>query len=452
MMKFYETVRKYHMIKEGDHIILGVSGGADSLCLLFLLMELQKEIPFQITVVHVEHGIRGEESLEDARYVEEICKENQVEFHLETVDIREMAAREHLSVEEAGRKARYDAFERVLSERGANKIAVAHNRNDQAETMLWNIARGSGMNGAAGIRPVRGTIIRPLLECDRKEIEGYLKDRNVIWREDRTNQEMDYTRNVIRGQVFPLLKERVNAKSLEHFASLGEEIRRTEEYLDRLVNEKLKHILQLERTGGVLLIEELCKEDDFLKERMIRQALKLTGCPLKDLTRVHVKQICSLLQGQSGKQTTLPGGWTVRREFEKLYMEKRNLSYGFTEGKTEEVKAKIRIFPNINQIIPRKKYTKWFSYDKISSDFQIRTRQPGDYLIINHLGQKKKLKEYLVEEKVPLSIRNQLPLVARGHEIIWVVGYRISENYKITEETKEIIEIQFEEEESWLRK
>ena len=185
---------------------------------------------------------------------------------------------------------------------------------------------------------------------------------------------------------------------------------------------------------------------------MIRQALKLTGCPLKDLTRVHVNQICSLLQGQSGKQTTLPGGWTVRREFEKLYMEKRNLSYSFTEGKTEEVKAKIRIFPNKNQIIPRKKYTKWFSYDKISNDFQIRTRQPGDYLIINHLGQKKKLKEYLVEEKVPLSIRNQLPLVARGHEIIWVVGYRISENYKITEETKEIIEIQFEEEESWLRK
>lgn len=443
MRKFFETVRKYNMINEGDHIILGVSGGADSLCLLFLLIELQKEVSFRITVVHVEHGIRGEESLKDARFVEQICRQQQVEFHMESVDIRQIAAREHLSVEEAGRKARYDTFERVLSERGANKIAVAHNRNDQAETMLWNMARGSGMNGAAGIRPVRGNIIRPLLECDRTEIEGYLKDRNVIWREDRTNQEMDYTRNVLRGQVFPLLKEKVNAKSPEHFAALGEEIQRTEEYLDKLVNEKLKNILYLEEHGGVLLIEELCKEDDFLKERMIRQALKLSGCPLKDLTRVHVSQICSLLQGQSGRQTMLPGGWTVRREFEKLHMEKKTLSYSFTEGKIEEKRAKIRIFPNKNQIIPRKKYTKWFSYDKISNDFQIRTRQPGDYLIINHLGQKKKLKEYLVEEKVPLCIRNQIPLVARGHEIIWVVGYRISENYKITKETKEIIEIQF---------
>ncbi|MGN0353499.1 MAG: tRNA lysidine(34) synthetase TilS [Muricoprocola sp.] len=452
MKKFFETVKKYNMINKGDHIIVGVSGGADSLCLLFLLMELQKEVPFQITVVHVEHGIRGEESMEDARYVEEICKENQVEFHMERVDIRQMAAKEHLTVEEAGRKVRYDTFKRVLAEQGANKIAVAHNRNDQAETMLWNMARGSGMNGAAGIRPVRGNIIRPLLECDRKEIEGYLKSRNIIWREDRTNQEMDYTRNVIRGQVFPLLKEKVNARSLEHFASLGEEMRRTEEYLDKLVNEKLKDILQLNSQGGVLFIEELCREDDFLQERMIRQALKIAGCPLKDLTRAHINQICSLLQGQSGRQTMLPGGWTVRREFEKLYMEKRNLSYSVTEGNVEEKRAKIRIFPNKNQIIPRKKYTKWFSYDKISCDFQIRTRQPGDYLIINQLGQKKKLKEYLVEEKVPLSIRNQIPLVARGHEIIWVVGYRISENYKITEETKEIIEIQFEEEESWLRK
>lgn len=190
MQKAFQTIEKYHMIQPGDRVLAGVSGGADSVCLLFTLLEYRKKVSFDIKAVHVEHGIRGEESRQDAVYVEALCQKQNVEYECVSVDIPAMAVTEKLSTEEAGRLARYQIFEEISKSWHADKIAVAHNQNDQAETILWNLARGSGLDGAAGIRPVRDRIIRPLLECSRPEIEVYLKQKSITWREDRTNQEL----------------------------------------------------------------------------------------------------------------------------------------------------------------------------------------------------------------------------------------------------------------------
>lgn len=190
MQKAWNAIRTWHMIQPQDRVLVGVSGGADSVCLFMVLLEFQKQMTFEIKVVHVEHGIRGEESLRDERYVRELCEKYQVEYECVSCDIPAMAKEKKISIEEAGRNARYEAFDRIGEKWRANRIAVAHNQNDQAETILWNLARGSGLDGAAGIRPVRGKIIRPLLECSRTEIEAFLKKKNIQWCEDGTNDEL----------------------------------------------------------------------------------------------------------------------------------------------------------------------------------------------------------------------------------------------------------------------
>ena len=225
MEKALEWLERYHMIREGETVIVGVSGGADSVCLLFVLKKYQELHPFTMEVVHVEHGIRGQESLEDAGFVKELCDRLKVPFHLEQKDVKALAAQEGLSVEEAGRMARYAAFEEWRQKTGGCAIAVAHHANDQAETILWNLIRGSGVRGMSGIQPVNGYVIRPLLGCTREEIEAWLREQQICYRTDRTNLEDTYTRNKLRLKVLHYLEQECNPRACAHIAMAGERVR-----------------------------------------------------------------------------------------------------------------------------------------------------------------------------------------------------------------------------------
>lgn len=457
MQKAFQTMKKYQMIQPGDRVLAGVSGGADSVCLLLVLLEYQKKVNFEIKVVHVEHGIRGEASLQDAEYVKNLCGQFGISYECVSRDIPAMAREQKLSTEEAGRIARYQIFEQIRESWGANKIAVAHNQNDQAETILWNLVRGSGLDGAAGIRPVRDHIIRPLLECSRMEIEDYLKKRNITWREDATNQELDYTRNVIRNVLLPQMQENLNSGSIQHLAAFGTEMQKNQEFLQKLADRACEKEVIL-RPGYVKIhLEAFEREDEFLQERILRHCLKEAGCGLKDMQRTHIESIRSLAEKQSGREIALPGGWRARREFRDLILEQH--ADEAKEEKNEEQFAlqipgetvtpwgtfQVRIFLNENQAIPQKKYTKWLSYDKITTGICLRTRRAGDFLTINSQGGRKKLKSYLMEEKIPVGERDQIPLLSMGSEVLWIVGHRISEGYKIEKDTKEILEITYKE-------
>ena len=229
--KIFQTIEHHRMILPGMRILAGVSGGADSVCLLYALKEYRRRVPFSLKAVHVEHGIRGEESLEDARWVEALCREWEIPCRVVRRSVEQLAKEEKLSLEEAGRKARYDAFEEERLAWQADRTAVAHNRNDQAETVLFRLARGSGLTGLCGIRPVQGKIIRPLLFLSREEIEGILTERKIGWRTDRTNQETAYTRNRIRLEILPALEEQVNERACEHIASAASRFQEVWEYL-----------------------------------------------------------------------------------------------------------------------------------------------------------------------------------------------------------------------------
>lgn len=279
MRQVQNFIREQKMIMPGDFVIAGVSGGADSVCLFFELLAYQKEIPFSMEVVHIEHGIRGQDSLADANYVENLCKEYGVPFHLVSCDIKKMAQESSLTVEEAGRKARYQAFEQAAKKSGRSncKIAVAHNLDDQAETILMNLARGSGLRGLGGIRPVRENIIRPLLNTRRSEIEAALRGRQITWRTDETNHQTEYTRNRIRLEILPLLAQGVNGQAASHIAQAGLRLQEAEDYIQSQVQKLAERYVHYEEKAGpevFLEREGFCRQEHLMQEYLIRFCLE----------------------------------------------------------------------------------------------------------------------------------------------------------------------------------
>lgn len=459
MEKVYCYLEKHNMISTNEKVIVGVSGGADSLCLLFVLLEYRKKVPFTLLAVHVEHGIRGEESLADAAFVERICRENGIWFTCISCDVPRLAGEQKISMEEAARLARYQAFEKVRKEQQADKIAVAHNQNDQAETILFRMARGTGITGAGGIRPVNGCIIRPLLACSRKEIECYLKERKIHWREDASNADTEYTRNSLRHHVIPVLECEVNEKAVAHLASLAEEMQQVQAYMEEQAQQQAEQFLARRGARQWILDIRLLKDTkSILQPYLFREALRRAECPMKDVGRVHMEAIGALAEGQSGRRVVLPGGYQVQREFGQLVFgakdeetDERAKMNGEDSGVPVRIPGEIetlqgrfvfRVFPYENQNISQKTYTKWLDYGKINTDMLLRTRRAGDFLTVNAKGGTKKLKRYFIEEKIPAAARENIPLLASGSEILWVVGYRINEAYKVTPQTKWILEIQ----------
>ena len=213
------------MLQPGDRVVAGVSGGADSVCLLFLLLEWRREFPLDIAVVHVNHGIRPEAG-EDARYVEKLCGEHRIPFFLTEADVRQRSILEKCSEEEAGRRTRYEAFDKAAEEWGATKIAVAHNSNDRSETQLFHLFRGSGIRGLASILPVRGRIIRPILCLERWEIEDFLTQQGIFYCKDATNDEDDYTRNRIRHHILPYAEQNIARGCVAHMNQTAEMLAR----------------------------------------------------------------------------------------------------------------------------------------------------------------------------------------------------------------------------------
>ncbi len=251
--KVFAYMEEHRMLKAHDRVVVGVSGGADSVCLFLLLSEYAKRVPLSLAVVHVNHGIRREAG-EDARFVEELCRERGISFFLVEENVRELASREGYSEEDAGRRVRYDAFFRTAERLGGARIAVAHNSNDNAETMLFHLFRGSGLQGLSGIAPVRGDIIRPILCLERREVEAYLRSVSAKWCRDITNEGDDYRRNRIRHHILPYAEESVASGAVEHMGRTAELLRETEDYLEIRTREafaKCVEAISEKRSGNV---------------------------------------------------------------------------------------------------------------------------------------------------------------------------------------------------------
>ncbi|MGI6095729.1 MAG: tRNA lysidine(34) synthetase TilS [Lachnospiraceae bacterium] len=437
--RVFAWIRKYHMIRPGDRVVAGISGGADSVCLLYILLEYKKQVAFDIAVVHVNHGLRGEEAFRDQQFVEEICKREGLAFFPYVYDVESYARKAHLSEEEAGRALRYQAFADCRKRWNGTKTALAHHQGDQAETVLYHLFRGSGLTGLCGMRPVRDTIIRPLLCMNREEIEQYLQDRNLHFVTDSTNTQLRYARNKIRHKILAYAREELNSGAVEHICHAAADILEAEEYLNAQAEALYQQYVQKTEAGYELDLE-LFLSPMLLVKRVFRLCLESLG-ELKDVTREHLERICQLEKKEVGKEIMLPGGILVQRGYHKIRFMRTGATWKEVGKYFTKDQVVTEIFSYKRQRIPEKTYTKWFDYDRIYNSLTIRTRQPGDYLTVTAAGGKKKLKDYLIDCKVPKEERDSLLLVADGSHILWVVGYRISEYYKITEETKQVLEV-----------
>ena len=454
--KVREFVDKFELIKEGDVLVAGISGGADSVCLFYLLKELQKWRKFRFVAVHVNHELRGKEAEEDEKFVEKICMENRILFRSVHRNVGAMASRMGLSTEEAGRKARYEVFEDVLREVKGTKIVLAHHQDDQAETMIHHLARGTGITGLCGLKPASGNRIRPLLCLKRNEIEEYLKEKGIEWQTDSTNLDDTYTRNKIRHHVVSYLCREINPETVSHMAQTAEELRETEELLQVLTKERVDRMVERHPEYGIVS-EQLREEPGILQRRVFLEEIKRAAGSSKDFTRTHAEDAEKLWTKQVGKKIKLPCGGTACREYPGIRIEKDQKQSekeeaepciclkpqeGAQEISFDGLTVSYQIIPNDFAQIPEKKYTKWLDYDIIKDNVAIRHRKPGDRIGILHSGGSKKLKDYLIDRKIPQKERDALWLLAAGQEILWIIGDRISEKYKVTNNTRQILHIQ----------
>lgn len=434
------------MIETGSHVIAGVSGGADSVCLLFLLKEYGKRKKFHLQAVHVNHGIRGKEAERDEDFTRELCRSLGVPLFVYTYDVPRMAAEQKLSAEEAGRNARRQAFfrsaEKIRRARGAGgsekiSIALAHHENDNAETMIHNLIRGTGAAGLGGIRPVQSIegedYIRPLLAISRKEIQEYLKERDISWVEDSSNQQQIYTRNYIRGRILPLMEE-INPGVVLHMAETAETFRQIEEYLQEQTDMLYKEYVSQQEDRWIIS-KRIRKEKEILQSYVVKRVLELATGEKKDISARHVDSARKLLVGRTGACISLGRGIKARQVY-------GDVEIGNFKEEPEGLKdLEFRVFLYENQQIPEKTYTKWFDHDKIKHSLEVRHRLPGDYLTVDQAGGRKKLKDYFIDCKIPRDVRESLTLLAEGSHVLWVIGGRISEYYKITSQTKQVLEV-----------
>ena len=307
--KVLKTIKKYNLIENGDKLVLAVSGGPDSIAMLNILKELREEqskLNFEIVVAHINHMIR-KEAKEDEEYVRDYCEKNKIQFYSKSIDVQKIANNNKIGTEEAGRIVRYEFFDEILEKTNSNKVAIAHNKNDKAETIIMNLLRGSGVSGLKGIEPRRGKYIRPLIECERYEIEKYCEEQKLNPRIDKTNFENEYTRNKIRNIVIPYVKKEFNPNIIETLSRMSELVTEEEEYIEKHIKIEYKKILIEENKKQIILdLKKFNNEENVIKSRLVLYTITRLFATSKGIEKIHIEDIIKLCKRNIGNKYLTP--------------------------------------------------------------------------------------------------------------------------------------------------
>ena len=470
-----ETIRKHSMFGDGDITVVGVSGGPDSLCLLHALKALERELGIALHLAHLDHGIRGDESRADANYVEALAQEWQVPVTVEYGDVPAYAAQHKLAIEEAARRVRYLFLGRVAHELGAPSVTVGHNADDQVETILMHWMRGSGLGGLRGILPVQTLgaqpwwsgpplkLVRPLLEVPRSEIEAYCQRHGLEPRFDRSNLDLTYHRNRIRHQLIPHL-ESFNPRIRD---ALRRSARAISDDYDYLRIQGLQAWVQLsqESEGAITFpLRPWLELHPSLQRQLLREAIHRLRKSLRDINWIHVEQArLGIEEKATGAKITLPQGLFLFMGYEEFVIGEEmplpDLPL-IMEGELALKLPGITLLPGSEwrltaktieaAKLPRQVQDNedpWQAYldlERTCENLILRGRRTGDRFQPQGMGGKgKTLNDFMIDAKVPQSVRDNLPLVVSPSHIIWVAGYRIDERVKITNETRQVLHLRF---------
>ncbi len=450
-----ETIRTYRMLAPGEHAVVAVSGGADSTALLLCLHALIPLLGCNLTVAHLNHRLRGEEGDEDEAFVRRLSADLGLPYESENIEVKVEAAAEKQNLEQAAREKRYDFLRRVAEKSGAQKIAVGHTRNDQAETVLFRFLRGSGVEGLSAIHPVvNDRVIRPLFECSRDRILQYLKQRECGYREDSSNTDLRYSRNRIRLELVPYLEKHFNPSLVPTLAREALLMRETWSYVQSKATQAFSAMVHSVEDGIVMKIEEIAALHPALQKQVLRCALRHCLGSLKGISLVHVESILSLCRhSQSGGRILLPHNAVAIREFDDLRL-LRNTPAADTGFRYEleipgycyvaEAHGEFRA-----EIVRSSDYQAGKDFgvcaflkpSLLDKTLVIRSRRSGD----RYGGAKcRKVKKMLIDAKIPLTRRNALPMVVSGSDVIWIPGFRPAWPYRPRNSSETLLMITFQ--------
>lgn len=451
LKKVRNTIQKYHMLPQGAQIVVGLSGGADSVALCHILHVLAKQYAWQLSAVHIHHGLRGKEADEDAAFVQSFAASYGIPCQIRHLSVRKIAEQWGKGLEETGRMLRYEIFAELAGESG--KIAVAHHANDQAETLLMRLCRGTGLQGMQGMLPVRNQVVRPLLFCSRAEIEAYCKSVGLAYRVDSTNQDTVYARNHMRHMVLPLLED-MYAGSTQHLAEAASRFAEENAYMQQQAEIAFAQVC-IQSSPLTLSCIELIALHPAIRRRVFRLAVQQVQGDLHNLYQSHIQAMEELLAKQSGKEVQITGGLWVKRIQDTLVLEKevktQPLLYAYPLILDETIWAEaagcwVRLWTTDakNVDFTQDDCTKAFDYDKITQALYCRNRRAGDSITLPYGT--KKIKKLWIDEKRPVNQRASIPLIACGTEIVWIYGGQVSAKFAPTADTKTYLWIEIKKE------
>jgi tRNA(Ile)-lysidine synthase len=447
--KVEENLRKYQMVKKGDSVLVCVSGGPDSVALFYILKALSPLHQLTLGIFHLDHLLRGEEGKRDAEFVEEIAKENQIPAFIHSYDVSAFAQEKKLSLEEAGRIVRYKLAKEVAEREGFTRIALGHQADDQVETFLLRLMRGTSLSGLKGIPPVRGEIIRPLINIYREEIEAYLKRKEIPFREDSTNINGSNLRSKVRHYLLPYFKT-YNPQFREATLKLMSQIKSEEEYIEKKAEEEVSR--KIKKIKGGVRVKGPFNFPPPLVRRMAAVILRFDEEVSRKVSRKHIEELSEGMRStREGFILTLPKGYFALKDGNDLLI--------VLPGSLKEKKRKPLLLNLPGEVslwdlgwkirasqvgrdevkLPPPDNTAYLDAAKLEFPLTVRTWKPGDRFVPLGMSNSKKLQDFFVDEKVPRSVRKKVPIVESAGEIVWVVGYRISEKFKIDEETENVV-------------
>jgi tRNA(Ile)-lysidine synthase len=456
--KIKETIKKHRMLSPGDRVLVAVSGGPDSVCLLRVLQTLAKKLDLTLQVAHLDHMFRGKESADEAQFVADLAKKLGIPATLAQIDVPAFCRERGLSAQEGAREVRYGFLRRVADETGSSRIAVGHTAEDQAETFMMRLLRGAGTSGLSAIPPVRDNIIRPLIDVTRKEVLEYLKKSEINYVTDPSNTKPVYTRNRVRLELMPVLK-RFNPRIVETLAAEANLLRDEDVAIERHCAALAESILVREENDLLIKRTEFNILPPAFKRRLLKKASDLAGVRSSGLSRDQIDEAVSFMAAaRTGRTMDLPSGLTIGREYDSFYMRPASGANTFClqlsiPGLTTIPELGLAIETGVRdraqgnekgpEDTPGSDNFVWqalFDYDKMGSLLTLRSRQKGDRFYPAGMGGKsKKIQDYFVDQKVPRRKRDTIPLLCSGQDILWVVGLRTDERFLPGPNTKRVL-------------
>jgi len=444
-----ETIRKHSMLKGGEAVLVGLSGGPDSVCLLAVLDRLKDAFDLTLHAVYVDHNLRPVETPAEIAFCMELCEKLKVDFRVKSIDVKGHIKEHGGNKQEAARDLRYRAFHETAREIRADIISLAHNADDQAETVFMRLIRGAGPSGLAGIPAKRGAVIRPLLEIERKDIEAFLESENIRYVVDSSNLRADYFRNRFRLMIMPELKK-MNPNLIQGVNNTVSILQEEERYLGIIVTKTLMKMISRKTDSRIeLFLSPMESMDIVILRRLLRRSLDETE-GLRGTGFAHIEEIIRLVrEGSSGDRIYLPKGVRVIKDYSLLVI---------TSERPRTIASSAMDVPGEAAIVGAGAVVKAYFeeeagdfgdgktsvlLDAAGMDFPLRIgpRRPGDYFFPFGFGKRKKLQDFFVDEKVPREDRDSVPIVLSGEDIIWVAGYRADDRYRVTGNTKKFLRL-----------